>query len=103
MAEGYWVAFGDVTDPEGYKAYIAANAVAFRKYGARFLIRGGASETPEGHTRSRCVVIEFPSYADALACTRSENYAQALALRQGRSVVDLTIVEGYDGLQPGDA
>ncbi|BDG70162.1 DUF1330 domain-containing protein [Roseomonas fluvialis] len=102
MAKGYWVDFGDVTDPEGYKAYVAANATAFRKYGARFLIRGGASETPEGHTRARAVVIEFPSYADALACYRSEEYAQALALRQGRSVVDLTIVEGYDGIQPGD-
>ena len=34
MAKGYWVALVDVDDPEGYKAYVAANAVAFRKYGA---------------------------------------------------------------------
>ena len=26
MAKGYWVVFADVTDPEGYKAYQAANA-----------------------------------------------------------------------------
>ena len=53
MAKGYWVAFADVSDPEGYKAYIAENAKAFRKYGARFLTRGGKSESPEGQPRSR--------------------------------------------------
>jgi uncharacterized protein (DUF1330 family) len=41
MAKRYWVAFADVSDPEG-KAYIAENAKAFRKYGGRFLTRGGA-------------------------------------------------------------
>jgi hypothetical protein len=48
MSKGYWVAFADVSDAEGYKVYIAENAKAFRKYGARFLIRGGAYEAPEG-------------------------------------------------------
>ena len=47
MTKGYWVAFADVNDPEGYKAYIAENAKAFRKYGGRFLTRGGKSEAPE--------------------------------------------------------
>ena len=53
MAKGYWIAHVDVTDPEGYKEYQAANAVAFRKYGGRFLVRGGASELPVGKLRSR--------------------------------------------------
>src|SRR6476659_9830438 len=96
MVKGYWVALADVTDPEGYKAYIAENAKAFRKYGGRFLTRGGASERPEGITRSRIVVIEFPDYAAALECYRSPEYAKAMALRRGKSVMDLAIVEGYD-------
>ena len=100
MAKGYWVALADVSDPEGYKAYVAENAKAFRKYGARFLARGGRSETPEGKTRSRVVVIEFPNYAAALECYRSPEYAKAMALREGRSVMDLAIVEGYEGPQP---
>jgi uncharacterized protein (DUF1330 family) len=100
--KGYWVVHVDVTDPEAYKAYIAANAAAFRKYGARFLVRGGPGETMEGGMRARTVVIEFPDYEAALACYRSPEYAQALALRAGVSVGDLKVVEGYDGPQPTD-
>jgi len=98
--KGYWVALADVSDPEGYKLYVAENAKAFRKYRGRFLTRGGQSETPEGTTRSRIVVIEFPDYAAALECYRSPEYAKAMALREGKSVMDLAIVEGYDGPQP---
>jgi uncharacterized protein (DUF1330 family) len=102
MTKGYWVGFADVNDAEGYKAYIAENAKAFRKYGGRFLTRGGKSETPEGKPRSRAVVIEFPSYAAAVDCYRSPEYAVAMALRQGKSIMDLAIVEGYGGPQPSD-
>src|SRR5690606_32508438 len=66
MAKGYWVAFADVSDPEGYKAYVAENAKAFGKYGARFLARGGQGESPESQTLSRVEMIEFPSYDAAL-------------------------------------
>src|SRR5262245_52262535 len=41
---GYWIGHVDVTDPEGYKAYDAANAVPFAKYGGSFLVRGGSKE-----------------------------------------------------------
>lgn len=102
MTKGYWVAFADVSDPEGYKAYIAENAAAFRKYGGRFLTRGSKVEAPEGKPRSRVVVIEFPTYAAALDCYHSPEYARAIALRQGKSVMDLAIVEGYGGPQPAD-
>ena len=100
MGKGYWVAFADVSDPEGYKAYIAENAKAFRKYGGRFLTRGAKGDTSEGAPRSRVVVIEFPSYDAAVECYKSPEYAAAMALRAGKSVMDLAIVPGYDGPQP---
>ena len=100
MAKGYWIAHVDVSDPQGYKDYQAANAAAFRKYGGRFLVRGGASELPEGRTRSRHVIIEFKDYVTALACYRSPEYAVAKEKRQGKGELDLVIVEGYDGAQP---
>lgn len=101
MAKGYWIAHVDVDDPEAYKAYQAANAVAFAKYGARFLVRAGKSEPAGGSLRSRHVVIEFKDYATALACNESPEYAQARAIRDAASKVDAVIVEGYDGPQPG--
>jgi uncharacterized protein (DUF1330 family) len=103
VAKGYWVAFADVRDAEGYKAYLAENAKAFKKYGGRFLVRGGPYEAAEGKPRSRAVVIEFPTHRAAMECYRSPEYAKAMALRQGKSIVDLSIVEGYDGPQPADA
>jgi len=48
------------------------------------------------------VVIEFPSYEAALACYHSPEYRAAMALRQGKSTMDLAIVEGWDGPQPGE-
>jgi len=100
MAKGYWMGRVDVSDPEQYKLYIAANAVAFKKYGAKFLVRGGNFENPEGQSRSRNVVMEFPSYQAALDCWHSPEYQAAIALRGHISTVDLVIIEGYDDPQP---
>jgi uncharacterized protein (DUF1330 family) len=100
MPKGYWIAHVDITDPVGYRDYQEANAVAFQKYGARFLVRAGASEQAEGAVRSRHVILEFPDYAAALACYRSPEYAAAIEKRRGRGHVDMVIVEGYDGPQP---
>ena len=100
MAKGYWIARVDVSDPDAYKAYVAANAAAFKKFGARFLVRGGQLENPEGTSRSRNVVLEFASYQSALDCYKSPEYTAAIALRVNASVCDLVIIEGYDGAQP---
>jgi uncharacterized protein (DUF1330 family) len=54
----------------------------------------------EGTSYSRTVVIEFPDYAAAFACYRSGEYQANIKLRVPHAVVDLVIVEGYDGPQP---
>jgi len=96
MAKGYWIARVDVEDLEKYKAYVPANALAFKLYGARFLVRGGRFETVEGSSRSRNVVIEFASYQTALDCWNSPEYKEALKLRQPVSTADVVIIEGYE-------
>lgn len=101
MPKGYWIAHVDVTDAEAYKEYVAANAVPFAKYGARFLVRGGEFECPEGQTRARNVVLEFPTYEAAKACYNSPEYAAALERRRTAAKSDLIIIAGYDGPQPG--
>ena len=103
MPKGYWIAQVDITDPEAYKLYVKANALPFAKFGARFLVRGGASEIPEGKSRSRNVILEFPSYEAAKACYASPEYAEALRLRLNAAEADIIIIAGYEGLQPGGA
>jgi uncharacterized protein (DUF1330 family) len=95
--KGYWIGYVDVTDAEGYKAYMEADMAPFGKFGGHFLVRGGAREVPEGKVRSRTVVLEFPSYDAALSCYRSPDYQAAKKLRDGKAEFDLVIVEGYDG------
>lgn len=102
MPKAYWIARVDVHDPEAYKAYVAANAEAFTKFGARFIVRGAPFEVMEGAARSRNVVIEFDSYDQAVACYKSPEYAKAKSFRDAASEGDLIIIEGYDGPQPGD-
>src|SRR6266851_3750609 len=94
--KGYWIAHVEVTEPEGYKAYMAADMAAFGKFGGRFLVRGGQREVVEGKVRGRTVVLEFPSYRVALDCYRSPEYQAAAALRKGRAEFDLFIIEGCD-------
>ena len=100
MPKAYWIGRVDVNNPDGYKAYVAANAEPFRKYGAKFLVRGGQFQNPEGSSRARNVVLEFKDYATALACYRSPEYQKAIALRRPHSTGDVVIIEGYDGPQP---
>lgn len=102
MAKGYWIGRVDVDDVDEYLKYVAANAKPFAAYGARFLIRGGSFDTVEGTSRSRNVVIEFPSYQAARDCYHCDEYQAAKALRDPVSVADIVIVEGYDGPQPGE-
>ena len=100
MPKSYWIARVDVTNPDGYQGYVKANAAAFSKYGAKFLVRGGRFESPEGSPRARNVVLEFADHATALACYSSPEYQAAKAHRDGAGIADLIIVEGYDGPQP---
>jgi uncharacterized protein (DUF1330 family) len=101
MPKAYWIGNMDIADAEGYKDYVAANAEPFRKYGAKFLVRAGQYQNPEGSTRKRHVIMEFPSYQVALDCYNSPEYQAAIKLRLPHSTLDMVIVEGYDGPQPG--
>jgi uncharacterized protein (DUF1330 family) len=100
MPKGYWIGRVDVHNEEGYKPYAAANLAIFKKFGGKYVVRGGPFEAPEGKARSRNVVIEFPDYASALACYRSPEYQENIKVRQAHSTAEIVIIEGYDGPQP---
>jgi uncharacterized protein (DUF1330 family) len=100
MSKGYWVVRIDITDPAKYADYQNVVAPPLKKYGGRFLIRGGAFEVKEGSARRRNVLVEFPSYKAALDCYTSAEYQAAVARRRGGADFDFVVVEGYDGPQP---
>ena len=100
MPKGYWLPQIDVSDPQGYQAYMAATPPAHEKYRGFALVRGGKSELVEGHIRSRTVIREFPDYATALACYRSPEYQANIKVRQPHSDIEIIVIEGYDGPQP---
>ncbi len=97
MAKGYWIAQVNVKNADGYKQYVGMLPDIFRKFGGRYVTRGGAIEVMEGQSHPRLVIIEFPSYQAALACYRSAEYQAAKRLRDGKGTLDLIVVEGYDG------
>ena len=100
MPKAYWIVRVSVRDAEHYPDYLAAARPAFEKFGARFIVRGGAFETMEGSARDRNVVVEFENRETALACYRSPEYQENIKRRQPHSIADLIIIEGYDGPQP---
>ena len=99
MAKGYWIGHVNITNPERYKDYVAANAAPLKKFGARFVVRNGASTMPEGQLLAgrRHVVIEFESYDVAKACYDSPEYQAAVRIREEASTGDIVIIEGYTG------
>lgn len=94
MPKAYWIAHVTVSNPDQYKHYASDAPVAFKKYGATFLARGGRFEQMEGNGRPRNVVVEFPSLQAALDCYRSAEYQAARAKRLGAGEADIVIVEG---------
>ena len=94
MKKGYWMAMVDITDPDNYPNYVAANKAAFDKYGAKFLVRGGEGEVVEGPAATRLAIIEFESYRTALDCYNSPEYQAAARIRQAASTAHFAVVEG---------
>ena len=95
LPKGYWIVHIEVKDPEGYENYKNASSKTLSRYGAKFLVRGGAQEILEGSSKTRTVLIEFPDLRAAQLCYQSAEYQKAQAIRIKYSVADLVIVEGY--------
>ena len=53
MPKGYLICHITVTDPERYPEYVRRDTPILESLGAKFVVRGGTSETLEGETGSR--------------------------------------------------
>jgi uncharacterized protein (DUF1330 family) len=91
----------EVRSPELYEDYKRMAPASISAYGGRYLVRGGAVEILEGEwSPRRCVVLEFPSLAQAKAWWSSETYAPAKALRQSCAVTRMVVIDGVAGAAP---
>jgi uncharacterized protein (DUF1330 family) len=85
----------DVNDPVRYEDYKRLVPASLAKYGGRFVVRGGKTETLEGTwSPKRLVMVEFPDVDRAKAWWASADYAEAKALRQATSHTEMIVVEG---------
>lgn len=94
MKKGYWIGHLEIIDDSLHRFYIPQSTNAIDLFGGKFLVRGGFETQVEGKTRSRHIVIEFPSYQAALDCYRSDAYTAARTLRAESALADIVIVEG---------
>jgi uncharacterized protein (DUF1330 family) len=92
----YWFARAKVNDPDQYKKYADLAPGILQKFGGKFLARGGKFKILEGPEKfHRFVVIEFPSFEQAVACHESPEYLEAAAHRKkdGAGELEIVIVE----------
>jgi uncharacterized protein (DUF1330 family) len=93
----YMIARINVTDPEQYEVYKSLAPIAIKKYGGRYLTRGGAMETLEGPEETRrVVVLEYPDMATAKAVYDSPEYRTARDARQHAAEGQFVLLEGLD-------
>lgn len=94
MPKGYIIAHITVRDPEAYKEYIEKDTPILHALGGKFIVRGGQSDVVEGEALERHVVIEFPSYADALAAYKDPDYQAVADIRRRTADTVMIVVEG---------
>lgn len=91
----YVIAEVNVTNPELFADYRKLVPATLEKYGGRFVVRGGATETKEGGwSPPRIVVLEFPSMDQARKWYHSPEYSAPLAMRLKSASTKLILVEG---------
>ena len=72
---------GEIHDQATYDEYKKHTPGAIARFGGKFIVRGGKTETAEGEWRpARLVVIEFPSMDAAKKFYASPEYAARILL-----------------------
>jgi len=87
MPKGYIIGHITVNDPDAYKEYVERDTPILTAL-------GGQSEVVEGKTFQRHVVIEFSSYAKAIAAYNDPEYQQVADIRRRTADSVILVVEG---------
>ena len=91
----YVIAEVDVHDTALFEEYRELVPATIAKYGGKYLVRGGTTDSKEGGwAPKRLVVLEFVSAAQARKWYHSPDYAPALAMRLKAAKSKMVIAEG---------
>tara|TARA_B100001093_G_scaffold342434_1_gene327274 strand:+ start:1559 stop:1846 length:288 start_codon:yes stop_codon:yes gene_type:complete len=94
--KGYWNMRVNIQDETSYKKYAEKAKIAIKKFGGKYLVRGGKFQIIEGkHEFMRNVIVEFESFEIAKKCFDSKEYQEARSYRVGKADFNGIIIEGY--------
>ncbi len=96
----YWMARSRINNQENYSKYTALVGDILKQYGGKPLSRGGRYQMMEGPDYfQRFVIVEFPTFEDAVACFESDGYKAAAAHRRdGSGEVETVIMDATEGM-----
>ncbi len=94
----YWMARSRINNQENYSKYTALVGDILKQYGGKPLSRGGRYQMMEGPDYfQRFVIVEFPTFEDAVACFESDGYKAAAAHRRdGSGEVETVIMDATE-------
>ena len=97
MAKGYLVVcYREILDPQKLRTYAELAPKAMLPRGAKILARDGRVEAFEDGLAERTILVEFPSYKEAVEAYHSPEYQAAVAALGDGAVRDFRIVEGVN-------
>jgi uncharacterized protein (DUF1330 family) len=99
MPAAYLIVESQISDPEKFKAYMAAAPAVVKEFAGEYLVRGGRTAVLEGDwTPPRLTVLRYPSFEIAQQMYDSPAYRAARTLRAGATAMfNMVLVEGVDG------
>ncbi|HII93429.1 MAG TPA: DUF1330 domain-containing protein [Methanosarcina sp.] len=85
-----------VMDYELYTKYVEKVPEIIKKYGGRYLVRGGKVLPMFGNWNpERIVIIEFETEEQVRDCFNSTEYLKVAPLRENSTITKSVIVNGY--------
>lgn len=85
----------DIVDPVGYEHYKKLAGATVEKYGGKYIVRGGKTETLEGDWHpKRIVVLQFESPQRAKEWLNCEEYREPRRMRHRTARTKMIVVQG---------
>ena len=91
----YLVGIVTIEDAEGFAEYASQVPEVIKRYGGRYIARGGTVEVLEGSwAPARVTLVEFDSLEQAKRWYESDEYQALSEIRRRSANADLVLVEG---------